>query len=80
MQTASSHLVLTTGVSTRWSGIATSSSAESPEKSAAVPPLLAEYAATWLDSIRGLVRPRTYEGYTYRLERHILPPFRPTPA
>ena len=36
-------------------------------------PLLAEYAATWLESIRGLVRPRTYEGYSYRLERHILP-------
>jgi integrase len=41
---------------------------------AAVPvPLLAEYAVTWLESIHGLVRPRTYEGYTYRLDRHILP-------
>jgi integrase len=36
-------------------------------------PLLAEYAATWLESIKGLVRPRTYGGYVYRLERHVLP-------
>jgi integrase len=67
MQAASSQLRLTSGVSTRQ--FDTSAAAE-----AAVPvPLLAEYAVTWLDSIRGLVRPRTYEGYTYRLERHILP-------
>jgi len=36
-------------------------------------PLLAEYAVSWLESIAGLVRPRTLEAYTYRLEQHILP-------
>jgi integrase len=36
-------------------------------------PLLETYAATWLEGIRGLVRPRTLEGYTYRLEHHVLP-------
>ena len=67
MQAASSQLLLSSGVSTRQ--FDTSRPAE-----AAVPvPLLAEYAATWLESISGLVRPRTYEGYTYRLEQHILP-------
>lgn len=30
---------------------------------------------SWLDNIRGLVRPRTHEAYTYRLERHVLPRF-----
>jgi integrase len=34
---------------------------------------LAEYSATWLAGLGGLVRPRTLEGYTYRLERHVLP-------
>lgn len=38
-------------------------------------PSLSEYVVTWLDSIRGLVRPRTYEGYAYRLERHVRPRF-----
>lgn len=67
MQAASSQLLLTTGVSTRQFG------ASRPPEAAAPVPLLAEYAATWLESIRGLVRPRTYEGYVYRLERHVLP-------
>jgi integrase len=42
---------------------------------AASGPPTCEYAATWLESIRGLVRPRTYEGYSYRLEHHVLPRF-----
>src|ERR1700760_1780180 len=67
MHAASSQLRLTAGVSTR-------QFATSPPPEAAVPvPLLAEYAATWLESIRGLVRPRTYGGYVYRLKRHVLP-------
>ncbi|MGZ4391164.1 MAG: tyrosine-type recombinase/integrase [Gaiellaceae bacterium] len=75
MQASSSQLDLSNGVST---GAFTSAPTSQPSEGSADPstqpvPLLAEYAATWLDSIRGLVRPRTYEGYTYRLERHILP-------
>lgn len=73
MQAASSQLVLTTGVSTGIFRIAperTHGTAASDSRSV---PLLAEYAATWLESIRGLVRPRTYEGYSYRLEHHVLP-------
>lgn len=67
MQAASSQLLLTSGVSTRpW---AASLPAEVPV------PLLGEYAATWLESIKGLVRPRTYEGYSYRLHTHVLPRF-----
>jgi integrase len=50
-------------------------SAENPGPSSNPVPLLAEYAVTWLDGVRGLVRPRTYEAYAYRLERHVLPRF-----
>jgi integrase len=35
--------------------------------------VLAVYAEAWLESISGLVRPRTLEGYRYRLESHVLP-------
>ena len=70
MQKGSSHLFPPTGVSTcRLKFSATSSAAER----APSVPLLADYAAGWLESIRGLVRPRTYEGYEYRLQRHVLP-------
>ncbi len=73
MQAASSQLILR-GVSTGIFAIASSGpSSDAREDSPRPVPLLAEYAATWLDSIGGLVRPRTYEGYAYRLERHILP-------
>jgi integrase len=75
MQAASSQFALR-GVSTRTFASAMkcpASEAEAEGKSSSSVPLLAEYAATWVDSIRGLVRPRTYEGYAYRLERHILP-------
>ena len=75
MQAASSQLTLH-GVSTGIFAIASSGPSPDARADSAPPvPLLAEYAATWLDSIRGLVRPRTYEGYAYRLERHILPRF-----
>jgi integrase len=66
MQAASSQLLLATGVSTRQFGTP-------PTEAANSVPLLAEYATDWLASIAGLVRPRTLEGYTYRLERHVLP-------
>ncbi len=73
MQAASSQLTLH-GVSTGIFALASSGpSTDTGQDSPRSVPLLAEYAATWLDSIRGLVRPRTYEGYAYRLERHILP-------
>src|SRR5579862_252622 len=77
MQSSSSQLFLTNGVSTgRFASVPTAQlSGGYEDPSAPTVPLLAEYAATWLDSIRGLVRPRTFEGYTYRLELHILPRF-----
>jgi integrase len=75
MRAESSQLVLGTGVSTRGLEFATTTIAGADDRPAPPVPLLAEYAATWQESIRGLVRPRTYEGYTYRLERHILPRF-----
>ena len=68
MQTASSHLLLTTGVCTRTFAVYSTGDATS-----APIPLLAEYASGWLEGIAGLVRPRTLEGYRYRLERHVLP-------
>ena len=77
MQSETLQLVLTDrGVSTH--AFASTPSARSrasgvDDHSTEPAPLLVEYAATWLESIRGLVRPRTYEGYAYRLERHILP-------
>src|SRR3954452_5199021 len=77
MQAASSQLFLTSGVSTGgFTPVPPAQPAEGSEDPSRLPvPLLAEYAATWLESIRGLVRPRTYEGYAYRLERHVLPRF-----
>jgi integrase len=71
-----SHLTLATGISTVAFASARPAQPEAiptDDRSTPAVPLLAEYAATWLESIRGLVRPRTYEGYSYRLERHILP-------
>jgi len=75
MQGGTLQLILTHGVST---GAFTSAptkkrSEEATDPSGQPVPLLAEYAAAWLESVRGLLRPRTYEGYSYRLERHILP-------
>src|SRR4051794_17029061 len=67
MRKGSSHLLLTTGVSTRRFATAP------PEETPTPVPLLAEYATTWLESIEGLVRPRTLEDYAGRLERHVLP-------
>jgi integrase len=70
MQAASSQLHLTTGVSTRRFG--TTSETLSGETSATVP-LLAQYAASWLDGLEGLVLPSTVEAYAGRLNRHVLP-------
>jgi len=70
MQAASSQLHLTTGVSTRRFG--TTSRRRSEEWSAPVP-LLAQYAAAWLDGLEGLVLPSTVEAYAGRLQRHVLP-------
>jgi integrase len=36
-------------------------------------PTLAQYAPAWLESIEGLVRPRTLEDYGRRLELYVLP-------
>jgi integrase len=36
-------------------------------------PTVAQYTATWLESIEGLVSARTLEDYAGRLERHVLP-------
>jgi integrase len=70
MQAASSQLHLTTGVSTCTFG--TLPPPRSAETSAPVP-LLAHYAASWLDGLEGLVLPSTVEAYAGRLERHVLP-------
>jgi integrase len=67
MQEESSHLLLTTGVSTRRFVTAP------PEEPLACAPLLAPYAASWLDSLEGLVQPSTVEAYAGRLQRHVLP-------
>ena len=72
MQDASSQFVLTTGVATRTFDVVASSARPEAKRPPPIPQL-AEYADTWLASIKGLVRPRTLEGYTYRLEKHVLP-------
>ena len=76
MRAGYSQFTLTAGISTGVfrSGRSWTSSEDAGGEPPGEPvPLLAEYAVTWLDSIRGLVRPRTFEGYCYRLERHVLP-------
>src|SRR4051812_3410887 len=73
MQAASSQFALR-GVSTHSFGSGTKEHESEGDSSSPVP-LLSEYAVTWLESIWGLVRPRTYEGYFYRLDVHILPRF-----
>jgi integrase len=71
MQAASSHLHLTTGVSTYAFGA--SSPRESTDQASASAPLLVEYAVVWLESITGLVKPNTLENYAGQLKRHVLP-------
>lgn len=73
MRAASSQLVLATGVSTGGFRFATTTTERAALDRPPPAPLLAEYAASWLAGIRGLVRPRTYEGYEYRLRQHVLP-------
>jgi integrase len=70
MQTGSSHLHLSTGVSTCTFG--SLSSAESAASSTPIP-LLSQYVAVWLSGLEGLVLPSTVEAYAGRLERHVLP-------
>ncbi|MGZ4408276.1 MAG: tyrosine-type recombinase/integrase [Gaiellaceae bacterium] len=71
MQTGSSHLHLSTGVSTCTLGAP--SPVDSADGASTPVPTLTQYAASWLESIEGLVRPRTLEDYTNRLDRHVLP-------
>src|SRR3954447_3400024 len=71
MQTGSSHLLLTTGVSTRT--FSASSSIESSDGASASIPVLTQYAAIWLEGLEGLVQPSTVEAYAGRLQRHLLP-------
>lgn len=72
MHAASSQYFLTTGVSTQVGLTArdgqTRTSSDDERR-----PTLRTYAEQWLIGIDGLVRPRTLEGYTYRLEQHVLP-------
>jgi integrase len=68
MQTGSSHLHLSTGVST-----CTLGSPSSADKASAPVPVLAQYAASWLDGLDGLVQPSTVEAYEGRLKRYVLP-------
>src|SRR5947209_17995484 len=67
MQEGSSHLLLTTGVSTRRFVTAP------PEEPPVRVPLLAQYAASWFEGLEGLVQPSTVEAYAGRLNRHVLP-------
>jgi integrase len=72
MQMGSSHLHLSTGVSTRTFG---SLPSDRPVAAAAGEPvpLLTPYAASWLNSLEGLVQSSTVEAYAGRLQRHVLP-------
>ena len=67
MQAESSQLLLTTGVSTRRFGTSL------PTEAAVPIPVLAQYAASWLEGLEGLVQPSTVEAYAGRLQRHVLP-------
>jgi integrase len=67
MREGSSHLLVTTGVSTHRFVSAL------PKEAATCVPLLTQYAPTWLESIEGLVRPSTVAAYARRLELHVLP-------
>ena len=71
MQARSSQLLLTTGVSTHTIG--SPSSTSSPDELSAAVPTLAQYAASWLEGLEGLVQPSTVEAYAGRLQRHVLP-------
>ena len=71
MQARSSQLLLTTGVSTHTIG--SPSSMGSPDELSAAVATLAEYAASWLDGLEGLVQPSTVEAYAGRLQQHVLP-------
>jgi integrase len=68
MQAASSQLLLT-GVSTRTLG----SRSWTDSADAAPTPTLTQYAATWLESIDGLVQESTVTAYARRLDLHVLP-------
>ena len=71
MQTGSSQLLLTNGVSTHTIG--SPSSTSSPDELSAAVATLAQYAASWLEGLEGLVQPSTVEAYAGRLQRHVLP-------
>jgi integrase len=75
MQGGTLQLVLKNGVST---GAFTSAPATQPPKGSEDPstqpvPVLAEYGIAWLESISGLVSPRTLEAYGTRLKRNVFP-------
>src|SRR3954452_6675960 len=70
MRSASSHLVLTTGVSTLGYEAPT---ANATAHSQASVPLLAQYVISWIEGLEGLVLPSTVEAYAGRLQRHVLP-------
>jgi integrase len=72
MHPASSQLDLTRGVATRSFGSITGRPGAELRQRPPIP-TLGEYAATWLAGISGLVRPNTFEAYTYRLEQHVIP-------
>jgi integrase len=72
MQPASSPLHLTSGVATRSFGSIAARPGTEWRRQSPIP-TLGEYAAAWLAGISCLVRPNTFEAYTYRLEQHVLP-------
>ena len=70
MQTGSSHLQLSTGVSTCTLG---SPLLGDYANASARVPLLTRYVEVWLEGLEGLVLPSTVEAYAGRLKRHVLP-------
>jgi integrase len=71
MQAGSSQLLLTNGVSTRTFNVWGPTESSAADSTAA--PTLAQYAASWLEGLEGLVQLSTVEAYEGRLKRHVLP-------
>src|SRR5947208_2828916 len=72
MRGASSQLVISNGVST--GGFSFTPPTDKGEAKDPLPaPTLAQYAASWLVGLEGLVQPGTVEAYAGRLQRHVLP-------
>src|SRR4051812_18588329 len=72
MRAGSLHVAATSGSTGAFGVVASTTTAENAEPR---PPAitLAQYAASWLEGLEGLVHPGTAQVYAGRLERHVLP-------